>query len=203
MKRRKQEEQRTYPEKQLEYYTKLYHMYDSVYRYLRANVSCEADALDLTQETYTKAWKILDRVENDLRLDLWIKSIARNTLKDYYRKQERDKKHLFLVEDPAGIEEQYKLMSYPSEHDPNENNAILEQIINREEMERFLKALDQLDEKYALPLRLWIFGQFSEKEISEIIDVNYLTVRTRITRGRKLAGKIYLAMKGEEPDEDR
>ena len=203
MRKRKPEKKKNYTEEQLGYYQKMYQMYDRVYRYLLVNVSCQDDAWDLAQETYMKAWRFLDRIENDEYLDRWILSIAKNTLKDYYRKQERDNSHFFFVENPAEIEIKYRLMSYSPENDLSRNDALLEQICNKEDMENFLKALDQLEEKYSELLKLWIFGQFSEREISDITGINYNTVRTRITTGRKLATKIFFAMKGGEPDEDR
>ena len=203
MRKRKPEKKKNYTEEQLGYYQKMYKMYDRVYRYLLVNVSCQDDAWDLAQDTYMKAWKSLDRINNDRHLDRWIMKIANNTLKDYYRKRKRDREHFFLVENPSEIEIKYRLMSYPPESDPFRNDALLMQISNKEDMEKFLKALDQLEEKYSELLKLWIFGQFSEREISDITGVNYNTVRTRITTGRKLATKIYFAMKGGEPDEDK
>lgn len=203
MRKRKPEKKKHYTEEQLGYYQKMYKMYDRVYRYLLVNVSCQDDAWDLAQDTYTKAWTILDRIENDEHLDRWILRIASNTLKDYYRKRKRDRVHFFLVENPFEIEIKYRLMFYPPENDPLRNDAILEQISNKEDMEIFLKVLNQLEEKYSEPLKLWIFGQFSEREISDITGINYNTVRKRIATGRRLAIEIYFAMKGEGPDEDR
>ena len=202
MKRRKPDQSKNYTEEQLANYKKMYEMYDRVYRYLRINVDQDSTAWDLAQETYMKAWRYLDRLEDDRNLYGWISQIARWTLKDHYRKQVDDKKQFFLVEDASTIEKEYKLKHYPPENDPLQKDYLLNQLCKKEDMDRFLEALDQLDDRYAIPMKLWLFDQFSEKEISEITGINYHTVRTRITRGRKLVGKIYLTIKGEGADEE-
>ena len=203
MRKRKPDQSKTYSEAQLLNYKKMCELYERVYRYLRINVDQDSTAWDLAQETYMKAWRYLDRLEDDRNLQGWIFQIARWTLKDHRREQKQNKNRFFLVKDSSEIEEKHKLKHYPPENDPLQKDYLLNQLCKKEDMDRFLEALDQLEDKYSELLKLWIFGQFSEREISDITGVNYNTVRTRITNGRKLATKIYFAMKGEEPDEDR
>ena len=55
--------------------------------FLRARVSDDATADDLTQETLLKVYRSRASLHDDDRLESWLYRIARRTLIDYYRKR--------------------------------------------------------------------------------------------------------------------
>jgi RNA polymerase sigma-70 factor, ECF subfamily len=50
------------------------------------------DIDDLTQETFIAAYKAKERLHDDSNLDVWLKGIARNKLRHFYRTQSRSLK---------------------------------------------------------------------------------------------------------------
>ncbi len=74
---------------------KLYDMYvDRVYRHLYYRVSNVADAEDLTQQVFLKAWQAIDRYKKTASPFLaWLMTISHNLVVDFYRTR-KDKTYL-------------------------------------------------------------------------------------------------------------
>lgn len=56
----------------------------------------------------------------------------------------------------------------------------------------FFELLNQMEETYRLVLILYYVEEFNIKEISQLLDMNENTVKSRLSRGRRLFRKIYL-----------
>ena len=70
---------------------------DRVYRHVFYRVSNQADAEDITQEVYVRAWKAIHRYKTTgAPFTAWLLSIAGNLIIDYYRKRQ---KHSQISED--------------------------------------------------------------------------------------------------------
>jgi RNA polymerase sigma-70 factor, ECF subfamily len=63
--------------------THLRRTYLQIYRI----VGNAADAQDLTQETFIKAWRRRDQLRDDQKSDAWLSAIARNTAFDFLRRK--------------------------------------------------------------------------------------------------------------------
>ena len=61
-----------------------------VYRYLLSLGCSEADAEDITQETFVKALLHIDSFRGDCRLSVWLCGIARNTWYTALKRQRRE-----------------------------------------------------------------------------------------------------------------
>jgi RNA polymerase sigma factor (sigma-70 family) len=61
-----------------------------VYKYLLYRLDSQADAEDLTSQTFLQAYEALPRFKPGSRFAAWIFTIARNLLTDYYRKSGRE-----------------------------------------------------------------------------------------------------------------
>jgi RNA polymerase sigma-70 factor (ECF subfamily) len=60
---------------------------DQVYRHVYYKVSSHADAEDITQEAFVKAWKAVDKYKRTgAPFVAWVISIAGNIVIDHYRK---------------------------------------------------------------------------------------------------------------------
>ena len=126
---------------------------------------CKSQPLaeDLVQETFLRAWRSLDSLQNESAAKAWLFTILR---RENARLYERYRPELVDVDDYVIVE---KAVEEP------ENNV---------EKELLLEAINRLEKDYREPLLLQIVGGFSGKEIAEILGLNDNTVMTRLFRAR-------------------
>lgn len=140
-----------------------------------------ADAEDLVQETYLKAYRAYERFEAGTNLKAWMYRILTNTYINAYRKKQRrpdesdidDVEDLYLYRRIGGAE-----------------GAVLGRSAEDELMAMFgddevKLALEDLPEHYRFPILLADVEGFAYREIAEILDVPIGTVMSRLHRGRK------------------
>ena len=53
------------------------------------------------------------------------------------------------------------------------------------------EALEQLDEKYRLPIMMFYGDGYSTKEIAAILNTPVSTIQTRLSRGREQLGRYF------------
>ena len=147
-----------------------------------------ADAEDLVQETYLKAYRAYERFEVGTNLKAWMYRILTNSYINAYRKKQRrpdesdidDIEDLYLYRRLGGAE-----------------SAVLSRSAEDELLEMFGEdevtlALEDLPEHYRMPILLADVEGFAYKEIAEILDVPIGTVMSRLHRGRKqLQKRLY------------
>jgi RNA polymerase sigma-70 factor, ECF subfamily len=142
-----------------------------------------ADAEDLVQETYLRAFRGFSGFREGTNLKAWLYRILTNGFINTYRKKQREP---VTVEGPDDLEEWYlfdRLGALNVEGSAEE--AVLEQIPD-EEVKR---ALESLPENFRIPVLLADVEGFSYKEIAEIMDSPIGTVMSRLHRGRKALEK--------------
>jgi RNA polymerase sigma-70 factor (ECF subfamily) len=93
-----------------EAFGRLYDMHvDRVYRHIYYRVGNQADAEDLTQQVFIKAWQAIDRYKRKATpFVAWLMTISHNLVIDFYRSK-KDKAYLeveVLASDPASNPEQ-------------------------------------------------------------------------------------------------
>jgi RNA polymerase sigma-70 factor (ECF subfamily) len=96
-------------------FTALYERYvDRIYRHVYYRVSNHADAEDITQEVFTRAWKAIGKYKKTgAPFAAWLITIAGNLVVDHYKPRQKmpvtdgrnDKVPGYLVSDPAGMAE--------------------------------------------------------------------------------------------------
>ena len=60
---------------------------------------------------------------------------------------------------------------------------VLEILLDKERSHLILKALNRINPKYKPVLQLWALGDLTQKEIAEVLDINYNTARIYVVRG--------------------
>tara|TARA_R110002167_G_scaffold14659_2_gene59104 strand:+ start:150 stop:755 length:606 start_codon:yes stop_codon:yes gene_type:complete len=153
-------------------------LYQDVYRY--AYWLCKNGALaeDLVQETFLRAWRSLDSLQNDKAAKAWLFTILR---RENARLYERYRPELVDIEDQSIAD------SFESEPDQRMDRRLLHE------------AIASLEKDYREPLLLQVVGGFSGKEIAAILDLNNNTVMTRLFRAR---GKLkHVFFPDGNPDE--
>ncbi|NKB33415.1 MAG: sigma-70 family RNA polymerase sigma factor [Pseudomonadales bacterium] len=149
--------------KQQRYESLVAALYQDVYRYAFWLCKNKPLAEDLVQETFLRAWRALDSLQNDKAAKAWLFTILR---RENARLYERYRPEL------VDIEGQSIADGGDNEPDTKMDRELLHNAINR------------LDSDYREPLLLQVIGGFSGKEIAGILDLNNNTVMTRLFRAR-------------------
>jgi RNA polymerase sigma-70 factor (ECF subfamily) len=151
--------------KQQRYESLVATLYQDVYRYAFWLCKNKPMAEDLVQETFLRAWRSLDSLQNDKAVKAWLFTILR---RENARQYEHYRPELVDIEGQSVAE------SGENEPDARMDRELLHNAINR------------LDSDYREPLLLQVIGGFSGKEIAEILNLNNNTVMTRLFRARSI-----------------
>lgn len=149
--------------KQQRYESLVSELYQDVYRYAYWLCKNQPLAQDLVQETFLRAWRSLDSLQNDKAAKAWLFTILR---RENARLYERYRPDLVDIDDQSIAE------SDNEEPDSKMDRELLHNAINR------------LESDYREPLLLQVVGGFSGKEIADILGLNNNTVMTRLFRAR-------------------
>ena len=144
-----------------------------------------ADAEDLVQETYLKAFRAYGSFQEGTNLKAWLYRILTNTFINTYRARRRrpeqteldEGEDLYLFRRLGGLEAVAAGRSAEEE--------VLEHFTESEVKE----AVEMLPEQFRIAVLLADVEGFSYKEIAEILDVPIGTVMSRLHRGRKALEK--------------
>lgn len=138
--------------------------YEPLYQFAFSLARAEADACDLTQQTFyvwaTKGHQLRDQT----KVKTWLFTTLHRAFLESRRRQVRFP-HFELDEVPLDL--------------PTLSPATVNQL----DSPQVLQALAQVDEIYQGPVALFYLEDCSYKEIAEILDVPIGTVKSRMARG--------------------
>jgi RNA polymerase sigma-70 factor (ECF subfamily) len=133
-----------------------------------------ADAEDLVQETYLKAFRAASQFERGTNLKAWLFTILHNT----FRNIRRDVGRSPIDVDSEVVEQAMDVAGQA--HTP-------EQLLTRATLDADLQAaLDSLPEAFRQAVWLRDVEEFSYAEIAKMLEVPIGTVMSRISRGRRM-----------------
>jgi RNA polymerase sigma-70 factor (ECF subfamily) len=136
-----------------------------------------ADAEDLVQDTFVKAFRFSERYQRGTNLKAWLYTILHNT----WRNRRRDASRDTVDVDSERVEEAASLPGGPVALDTPER------ILLRDMLDADLQAaLDSLPAPFREAVWLRDVEEFSYAEIAEVIGAPIGTVMSRISRGRRL-----------------
>ncbi len=163
-----------------EAYSELVRRYqDRIYTVIAARVADPEDALDLTQETFVKAYVALGRFRLEAGFYTWLYQIAVHRCIDYSRKRKRHQEPLALdqclLHDP-GLE--------PADTSPARDPE--RATMNLHLRAAIRTALRNLPEPFRTAVILRDIEGLSQEEIAKIQGCPHGTAKTRIHRGRLL-----------------
>ena len=138
-----------------------------------------ADAEDLVQETYAKAYRSFRQFQEGTNLKAWLFRILTNTYINIYRKNQRDPKV-----DPTEQIEDWQMARAERHTSGGLRSAETEALENLPNTV-IAEALASIPIEYSHAVYLADVEGFSYKEIAEIEDVPTGTVMSRLHRGRK------------------
>ena len=147
--------------------------YAPLYRFALSLSKSEADAADLTQQTFflwaSKGGQLRDRSK--------AKSWLFTTLYREFLGRRRHEVRFPMVELDDVREEEMSISSN----------------VNAFDSATVLQALREVEEPFGAPLTLFYLEQFSYREIADVLDVPIGTVMSRLSRGKALLRQRLLA----------
>ena len=151
-------------------------LYNTALRYTKN----AADAEDLVQETYMRAFRFYHQFEKGTNIRAWLFKIMRNTFINKYRKKVNEPKKVGYEE----IEPYYEQMA---KSNPGEMLRAVElDTFGKLLSDEVMAALDELPEEFRTAVILCDIHGMTYEEIAEIMECPTGTVRSRISRGRKM-----------------
>jgi RNA polymerase sigma-70 factor, ECF subfamily len=147
-----------------------------------------ADAEDLVQETYLKAFRAFSTFELGTNLKAWLYRILTNTYINTYRAKKRRPE----VTDVEDVEDLYLYRHLAGDGSGTAGRSAEDEALERFTDSDVKDAIESLPENFRMAVLLADVEGFSYKEIAEITDVPIGTVMSRIHRGRKALQKALL-----------
>ena len=143
-------------------FASLYDKYaERVYRHVYYRVPSQKDAEDITQDTFIRAWRAIDKYKGTGATFLaWLIAVARNLIADHYK---TNKKSISLEEE--------KLSSQSNKTNPE---VLTEDSINRSEVRNSVLRLK--GDKQKVIMMRFIDG-FSYKEIARLLNKSEGAIR--------------------------
>jgi RNA polymerase sigma-70 factor (ECF subfamily) len=155
---------------------------DSLYRTALRLTRNPADAEDLVQDTYLKAFRAADRFEPGTNLRAWLFTILHNTARNRARDRARDN----VVVDSEAAEDAADLVGGPARQGAGGEDTPESQLLRDTLTPELQTALDALPDAFRQAVWLRDVEEFSYAEIAGMLSIPAGTVMSRISRGRRL-----------------
>jgi len=164
-------------------YADLMHRYkDSIYFMALKMVNNKEDAMDLTVETFAKAFEKLDKYQPEYAFSTWLFRVGTNNCIDFIRKKKLNTTSINGLIDDEGDERPLQIKS---------DSLNPEEASMKKEQAQLLKVLiDSLPQRYRNLIVLRYFDELSYEEIAEQLDLPLGTVKAQLFRARYLLGNI-------------
>ncbi len=172
-------------------YADLMHRYkDSIFFMVLKMVNNREDAMDLTIETFAKAFEKLDKYQPDFAFSTWLFRVATNNCIDFIRKRKLNTTSINTMYSADGDE--FELQIKADVLDPEETS------IQKQQKEVINLLLDTLPTRYRNLVTLRYLEELSYEEIALELDLPLGTVKAQLYRARDLLSNIFTTFKRED-----
>jgi RNA polymerase sigma-70 factor (ECF subfamily) len=153
-----------------------------IYR-VASHLATESDeAQDLVQETYARAISSHDRFKLGSNMKAWLTKILYNLFFDRYHERMR---WISIEQDISGETEGLGYSEATPTRNPGPENYTLLKELNS----KIIEAIRKLPYEFRMPIILVDMEDFSYAEAAEVLSCPVGTIRSRMSRGRKLLHK--------------
>lgn len=151
---------------------KVYNKYSkAMYNVAFRIVKDSAEAEDIMQECFFKAFKNLDSFKGTSTFGAWIKKIVVNQSVSVYNRNTKYHEVQYDDEFKHAVEEDGGIASEEEEQNPK--------------VRMILKTMETLKENYRVALILHLIEGYDYEEICEILNITYANCRTTISRAKE------------------
>ena len=140
------------------------------------------DAMDLSQETFLRAWRCLDQYQFASAFSTWLYRLCSNICIDFLRRRRRQQTVPLTFEDADGEEQTYAV--------PDAQPLPEEQVELKLTRETLAAAMTQLLPEHRAVLQLRVVNEMSYEQIADVLDIQIGTVKSRLSRARNQLKKI-------------
>ena len=168
---------------------------DHLYRVAFHLVRNDDDAQDCVQETCARALSAYRQFAPGSNMKAWLTRILYNFFCDSYARNKR----MVAAEDLGNFNQDGEADKSFWESVTVDHTGPEKQLLQQELGAKIGAALSRIPEEFRAPIVLVDMGDFSYAEAAEILSCPIGTVRSRLSRGRKLLQKLlsdYLAKSG-------
>ncbi|CAA9247638.1 MAG: RNA polymerase ECF-type sigma factor [uncultured Acidimicrobiales bacterium] len=144
-----------------------------------------ADAEDLVQETFLKAYRAWGSFQQGTNLRAWLYRILTNTYINSYRARKRRPEQTEIEE----VEDLYLYRRLGGLEAAQAGRSAEDEVLDHFTDGDVKAAIEALPDQFRIAVLLADVEGFSYKEIAEIVDVPIGTVMSRLHRGRKALQK--------------
>lgn len=155
---------------------------DSIYFMALKMVNNKDDAMDLTVETFGKAFENIEKYKPDFAFSTWLFRIATNNCIDFIRKKRLNVVSLQSISEEDKEEKQLQIAS--DSLNPEQTS------IKKQESEKLKSIVDQLPQRYRTLIILRYYDEQSYEEIAQQLDLPLGTVKAQLFRARDLMSNI-------------
>jgi RNA polymerase sigma-70 factor (ECF subfamily) len=175
-----------------------------LYSLIARSLNDPADAADITQEVFIKVFRSIRGFHGEASLRTWLYRIALHEASNQRRWWSRHKKQEITIDSPTESDDDESTGLCLSATLADHGDSPFDHASQGEVRERVEAALRQLPDAFRTVVILREIEGFAYEEISEILNVNLGTVKSRLTRGRSalralLVNKSVIAPESSAP----
>lgn len=152
---------------------------DAVYRFALRLSGSPADAEDLVQETFLRAFRSWQHYTPGTRAKSWLFTICRNA---FLRQRQRDNRRGEVIQQASSPEAPLFLPAYRDDPEGNFFAGIVDEAV--------LEHIAQIPAEFREVVLLSDLEGLSYAEIADVLGVPLGTVKSRLFRGRRLLQKV-------------
>ncbi|WP_342647734.1 sigma-70 family RNA polymerase sigma factor [Mucilaginibacter sp. CSA2-8R] len=154
---------------------------DSIYFMSLKMVNNREDAMDITVETFAKAFEKLDKYQPEFAFSTWLFRVATNNCIDFLRKK---KLSTVSIDNMMDEDDDRPMQIKADTLNPEETS------IKKQQSKDLKVLIESLPPRYRNLLTLRYFDELSYEEIAQQLDLPLGTVKAQLFRAKYLLGNI-------------
>ncbi len=168
---------------------------DSLYRAALSMTRNPQDADDLVQDTFVRAFQFIDKFQVGTNARAWLFRILTNLFINRYRRIKREPEKTSYDE----MEDFFLYNRLQDAYLSGKADTPEAAVMGKIQAEAIQEAIQRLPDEYRDTVILADINELSYQEVSEILEVPIGTVRSRLSRGRRLVQRALWAFTEENP----